>query len=87
MEALLIMILFAVTALSLYFTANGKNKIAGGFDVVSLCLIVAVAYQFELISTIVWVVIGIVVVLIAAFVFMQKRKRDRDNNVIEYKGE
>lgn len=88
MDAVLIMVLFAVTALSLYFTASGKGKIAGGFDVVSLCLIVAVAYQFEQISTIVWFAIIIVVVLlIALFIWMRKRRQHQDQKIIEYKGE
>lgn len=87
MEAILIMILFAVTALSLYFTASGKTKMAGGFDVVGLCLIVAVAYQFELMNTIIWLVVGIVVVLAIVFVMMRKRRNEKENKVIEYGGE
>jgi hypothetical protein len=87
MEAILIMILFAVTALSLYFTASGKSKIAGGFDVVSLCLIVAVAYQFEQMNTIIWVVVIVVIVLVGIFIWMRKKRIGTDNKIIDYKGE
>jgi len=83
MKALLIIALFTTTALSLYFTAGKKAKIAGGFDVVSLCLIVAVAYQFDLISTIIWVMVSVTVVLLIAFVIMRKYRKDKKVKVIE----
>jgi|AKZA01.1.fsa_nt_gi hypothetical protein len=83
MKALLIIALFTTTALSLYFTAGKKAKIAGGFDVVSLCLIVAVAYQFDLISTIIWVMLSVTVVLLIAFVIMRKYRKDKKVKVIE----
>lgn len=87
MNAILIMVLFGVIALSLYFTASKKSKLAGGLDVVGLCLIVAIAYQFELMSTIIWVIVSIVVVLALIFFLMRKRQKRQGNKIIENKGE
>lgn len=86
MGALLIIALFTTTALSLYFTASKKAKLAGGFDVVSLCLIVAVAYRFDLISTIIWVILSVIVILLIAFVIMRKYRKGKNEKVIEHGG-
>ena len=86
MKALLIIALFTTTALSLYFTAGKKAKLAGGFDVVSLCLIVAVAYQFDLISTIIWVLLSVIATLLIALVIMRKFRKDKSEKMIEQGG-
>ena len=47
MEVMLIVGLFASSALSLNFIVNQKYKLAGSMNIINLCLVVATAYQFD----------------------------------------
>ena len=54
MEVMLIVGLFASSALSLNFIVNQKYKLAGSMNIINLCLVVATAYQFDQVKNIVW---------------------------------
>lgn len=79
MEVALIIGMFLCTALSLNFLVNGSHKLSGTFDVINLCLIVATAYQFKLINSVIMVVIC---VLILIFILSSRRK-NKANEVIQ----
>ena len=53
MEVMLIVGLFASSALSLNFIVNQKYKLAGSMNIINLCLVVATAYQFDQVKNIV----------------------------------
>ena len=55
MEVALVIGMFVCTALALNFLVNGRRKLSGTFEIINLCLIVATAYQFKLVSSIIWV--------------------------------
>ena len=52
MEVALVIGMFVCTALALNFLVNGRRKLSGTFEIINLCLIVATAYQFKLVSSI-----------------------------------
>lgn len=90
MEVTLVIAMFVVTALSLNFTASKKAKLAGMCDVINLCLIVAVAYQFKLVDSIIMVLIGLIVVVVVILVLTQrykKKKLEQETKGIENKEE
>ena len=57
MEVALVIGMFVCTALALNFLVNGRRKLSGTFEIINLCLIVATAYQFKLVSSIIWVLV------------------------------
>ena len=81
MEVALVIGMFVCTALALNFLVNGRRKLSGTFEIINLCLIVATAYQFKLVSSIIWV---LVILLIAGLIFNKKRKDKKvANEIIE----
>ena len=84
MEVALIIAMFVCTALALNFMVNGKYKLSGTFEIINLCLIVATAYQFKLVDSIIMVLVILAVLIIAGLVFNKKRKdKKMANEVIE----
>lgn len=84
MEVLLVIAMFICTALALNFMVSGRHKLSGTFEIINLCLIVATAYQFELVDSIIMVLIVLAILIIAGLVFNKKRKeRKLANEVIE----
>ena len=79
MEVMLIVGLFASSALSLNFIVNQKYKLAGSMNIINLCLVVATAYQFDQVKNIVWL-FGI-----AAVRFLLKKKKKEKQQSIENK--
>ena len=80
MEVMLIVGLFASSALSLNFIVNQKYKLAGSMNIINLCLVVATAYQFDQVKNIVWL-FGI-----AAGVVKKKKKEKQqsiENKVVD----
>lgn len=73
MEVGLVIAMFVCNALALNFMVNGKYKLAGMFNIVNLCLIVATAYQFKLISTIISV-LGVLAILVILGIFLNKKR-------------
>ena len=73
MEVVLVISMFVCTALALNFLVNGKHKLSGTFEVINLCLIVATAYQFKLVDTIIWVLI-VLALIILVLLFLNKCK-------------
>ena len=85
MEVMLIVGLFASSALSLNFIVNQKYKLAGSMNIINLCLVVATAYQFDQVKNIVWL-FGIAAVLVYFVVrFLLKKKKKEKQQSIENK--
>lgn len=76
MEVVLVISMFVCTALALNFLVNGKYKLSGTFEVINLCLIVATAYQFKLVDTIIWVLI-VLALIILVLLFLNKKRKDK----------
>lgn len=80
MEVMLIVGLFASSALSLNFIVNQKYKLAGSMNIINLCLVVATAYQFDQVKNIVWlfgIAAGVVLVYFFSKIsFKEKEKRE-----------
>lgn len=63
---------------------NGRHKLSGTFEIINLCLIVATAYQFELVNSIIMVLIVLAILIIAGLILNKKRKQKKlANEVIE----
>ena len=76
MQVVLVTSIFVSTALGLHFLVNGKHKLSGTFEVINLCLIVATAYQFKLVDTIIWVLI-VLALIILVLLFLNKKRKDK----------
>lgn len=92
MEVALIIGVFISTSLALNFLVSQKVKLSGAFNVISLCLIVAIAYQFDQVKNIIWVLAIAAAIVIAYFLlkmfFKAKKKKSTgpiDVDVIESK--
>ena len=84
MEVALVIAMFVCTALALNFMVNGRHKLSGTFEIINLCLIVATAYQFELVNSIIMVLIVLAILIIAGLILNRKRKQKKlANEVIE----
>ncbi|WP_455683475.1 hypothetical protein [Thomasclavelia sp.] len=84
MEVALVIAMFVCTALALNFMVNGRHKLSGTFEIINLCLIVATAYQFELVNSIIMVLIVLSILIIVGLILNKKRKqRKLANEVIE----
>ena len=84
MEVALVIAMFVCTALALNFMVNGRHKLSGTFEIINLCLIVATAYQFELVNSIIMVLIVLAILIIAGLILNKKRKEKKlANEVIE----
>lgn len=83
MEVALVIGMFVCTALALNFLVSGRRKLSGTFEIINLCLIVATAYQFQLVTSIIWVLVIMVVLVIAGLILNKKRKDKKNNEVIE----
>ena len=84
MEVALVIAMFVCTALALNFMVNGRHKLSGTFEIINLCLIVATAYQFELVNSIIMVLIVLAILIIAGLILNKKRKQKKlANEVIE----
>ncbi|WP_279006579.1 hypothetical protein [Thomasclavelia cocleata] len=84
MEVVLVIAMFVCTALALNFMVNGRHKLSGTFEIINLCLIVATAYQFELVNSIIMVLIVLAILIIAGLILNKKRKQKKlANEVIE----
>ena len=78
MEVMLIVGLFASSALSLNFIVNQKYKLAGSMNIINLCLVVATAYQFDQVKNIVWlfgIAAGVVLVYFVVRFLLKKKKK------------
>ncbi|WP_294578346.1 hypothetical protein [uncultured Thomasclavelia sp.] len=84
MEVALVIGMFVCTALALNFLVNGRQKLSGTFEIINLCLIVATAYQFKLVNSII-VVLAVLAALILLFLFLNKKRKDRKvkNEIID----
>lgn len=76
MEVALVIGMFLCTAFALNFLVNGKRKLSGTFEIINLCLIVATAYQFKLVDSIIWVLVIAGIVVIAG-ILLNKRRKDK----------
>ena len=84
MEVALVIAMFVCTALALNFMVNGRHKLSGTFEIINLCLIVATAYQFELVNSIIMVLIVLAILIIAGLILNKERKQKKlANEVIE----
>lgn len=84
MEVALVIAMFVCTALALNFMVSGRHKLSGTFEIINLCLIVATAYQFELVDSIVMVLIVLGILIVVGLIFNKKRKEHKiANEVIE----
>lgn len=84
MEVALVIAMFVCAALALNFMVNGRHKLSGTFEIINLCLIVATAYQFELVNSIIMVLIVLAILIIAGLILNKKRKQKKlANEVIE----
>ena len=84
MEVALVIAMFVCTALALNFMVNGRHKLSGTFEIINLCLIVATAYQFELVNSIIMVLIVLAILINAGLILNKKRKQKKlANEVIE----
>ena len=77
MEVVLVIAMFVCTALALNFMVNGRHKLSGTFEIINLCLIVATAYQFELVNSIIMVLIVLAILIIAGLILNKKRIIDK----------
>ena len=86
MEVALVIGMFVCTALALNFLVNGRRKLSGTFEIINLCLIVATAYQFELVDSIIMVLIIFAILIIIGLILNKKRKeRKFANQIIDAK--
>lgn len=84
MEIVLVIAMFVCTALALNFIVNGRYKLSGTLNVVNLCLIVATAYQFKLVDSIIMVLVVLSILVIIGLILNKKRKdRKFNSNKIE----
>lgn len=75
MEVALVIAMFVCTALALNFMVNGRHKLSGTFEIINLCLIVATAYQFELVNSIIMVLIVLAILIIAGLILNKKESK------------
>ena len=83
MEVMLIVGLFASSALSLNFIVNQKYKLAGSMNII-LCLVVATAYQFDQVKNIVWlfgIAAGVVLVYFVVRFLLKKKKKEKQQSI------
>lgn len=86
MEVGLVIAMFVCNALALNFMVNGKHKLSGTFNIINLCLIVATVYQFELVDSIIMVLIIFAILIIIGLILNKKRKeRKFANQIIDAK--
>lgn len=85
MEVILVIAMFVVTALSLNCIASGKTKLAGACNIINLCLIVAVAYQFKLVNTIIIILVVLIVLVVATMILLQQRRKKKEEMIFEGK--
>lgn len=79
MEVILILACFISNALALDSLFKDKKKITGMLIVLNLCLTVALAYQFEQIENIFYVlltVLGIVVIFFGVKFYLKKKHQN-----------
>lgn len=84
MEVMLIVGLFASSALSLNFIVNQKYKLAGSMNIINLCLVVATAYQFDQVKNIVWlfgITAGVVLVYFVVRFLLKKKKKEKQQSI------
>ena len=84
MEVMLIVGLFASSALSLNFIVNQKYKLAGSMNIINLCLVVATAYQFDQVKNIVWlfgIAAGVVLVYFVVRFLLKKKKKEKQQSI------
>ena len=82
MEVMLIVGLFASSALSLNFMVNQKYKLAGSMNIINLCLVVA--YQFDQVKNIVWlfgIAAGVVLVYFVVRFLLKKKKKEKQQSI------
>ena len=80
MEVMLIVGLFASSALSLNFIV----KLAGSMNIINLCLVVATAYQFDQVKNIVWlfgIAAGVVLVYFVVRFLLKKKKKEKQQSI------
>lgn len=80
---ILLILLFVSNALALDFLYNDKAKFSGVFNIISLCLAVALAYTFNQIKSIM-IFLGVALAIVCAVVlirFMIKRKLEKKTQV------
>ena len=80
MEVMLIVGLFASSALSLNFIVNQKYKLAGSMNIINLCLVVATAYQFDQVKNIVWL-FGIAAGVVLVRFLLKKKKKEKQQSI------
>ncbi len=92
MEVGLIIVLFLVNVLALDCLYNHHIKTTGALLILNLCLVVALAYQFQQITKIMYVLLGVVIVVLlilgARFYIHKKRqapivRREKDHFIEE----
>lgn len=84
MEVMLIVGLFASSALSLNFIVNQKYKLAGSMNIINLYLVVATAYQFDQVKNIVWlfgIAAGVVLVYFVVRFLLKKKKKEKQQSI------
>ena len=79
MELILIITMFVMTLLSLNYISNERYKLASACNVITLCLIVAAAYQFELTQGILTLLVFAIVVVVGikGAMMYSKSKKER----------
>lgn len=77
MEVGLVIAMFICNALALNFMVNSRYKLSGTFNIINLCLIVATAYQFELVDSIITVLIIFAILIIISLILNKKRKEKK----------
>ncbi|MCD7840036.1 MAG: hypothetical protein LUG46_05330 [Erysipelotrichaceae bacterium] len=91
MEVALILILFLSNAFGLDCLYNRRYKTTGALLILNMCLTVALAYQFDQMQNIMYVLLAvaliIIIVLIVRYFLIKKRNEGKiiDNEYIEEK--
>lgn len=83
---ILLILLFVSNAMALDFLYNDKAKFSGIFNILSLCLAVALAYTFNQIKSIM-IFLGVAVVIVIAIVLMRWLLRRKLEKKTKIKGE
>ena len=81
MEVMLIIGLFASSALSLNFIVNQKYKLAGSMNIINLCLVVATAYQVKNIVWLFGIAAGVVLVYFVVRFLLKKKKKEKQQSI------
>jgi len=83
MEVGLIIILFLSNVFALDFLYNHRIKTTGAMLILNLCLTVALAYQFEQMTKIFYILLSLIGLIVLFFCIKYYLRKQKEENAIE----